>query len=376
MTLPPSSQHALSRQVVRLRQSLTWILILAAPFSLFELVIAAVFGMLNLALTGVMTLAFAGLAIYIRSTVDRASLNRAVGLLCGGILTIIVIVVIALPFVWPAMTMAVLLPVALAMPYLSDRPLRRLLAGAALIGALIVLLGWAAPLQGFFPMPPPLVAEAVTVLPTILVLGMTILLLWQFRSRLTETLAETQVANAALREAQAGLETQVAERTAALHAAIADIKSRADAQAHLLVELEEQRSTIHELSVPVIPINAATLVMPLIGALDTARLRQLRERALHAIERARVRHLVLDITGVGIVDSQIAQGIAAVVQATRLLGTETLLVGIRPEVAQAIVSLGVDLHGMRTFADLEAALDSVAEHDGRHAHVAEGSYKF
>ncbi len=120
---------------------------------------------------------------------------------------------------------------------------------------------------------------------------------------------------------------------------------------------------------PVIPINASTLVMPLIGALDTARLRQLRERALHAITRAHARYLVLDITGVSVIDSQIAQGIIATVQATRLLGTEALLVGVRPEVAQAIVALGVDLHGMRTFADLQAALDYIAI-QGQHAACA------
>lgn len=363
MTLPLSSQDALSKQVVRLKRSLSWIVFVAAPLALSELITSAVFNMLNLTLAGVMTLVFSGLAFYIRSNVDRVSLSSAASLLCAGILTIIFIVVIVLPFVWPAMLVAVFMAIALALPYLDDRPLRRLFVSAALVGALVVLLGWAAPFQAFFLVPPPMVAEMLTVLPTIVALGLVVVLLWQFRTRLAETLVEAQVANAALREAQAGLETQITERTAALQAAMADVKSRADAQARLLHELEEQRTTIQELSVPVIPISTSTLVMPLIGALDSGRLRHLRDRALHALTRAGVRYLVLDVTGVSVVDSQIAYGILQVVQAARLLGTEVLLVGIRPEVAQAIVTLGVELQGISTFADLQAALHYVAVHD-------------
>ena len=96
--------------------------------------------------------------------------------------------------------------------------------------------------------------------------------------------------------------------------------------------------------------------MPLVGALDTARLRLLQDQALRAIERVRTRTLILDITGVPLVDSQVAQGLMAVVQAARLLGAEVLLVGIRPEVAQAIVGLGVSLPGLRTYTALQSAL--------------------
>jgi anti-anti-sigma regulatory factor len=75
--------------------------------------------------------------------------------------------------------------------------------------------------------------------------------------------------------------------------------------------------------------------MPLVGELDDARLRLIQEQALHALEHSSACYLVLDITGVPIIDSQVAQGLLAVVQAGRLLGAEVMLVGIRPEVAQA-----------------------------------------
>jgi rsbT co-antagonist protein RsbR len=101
--------------------------------------------------------------------------------------------------------------------------------------------------------------------------------------------------------------------------------------------------------------------MPLVGTLDSTRLELTQDLALDAIGRAHARHLVLDITGVPLVDSQVAQGLVSVVQSARLLGSEVVLVGVRPEVAQAIVGLGIDLRGVRTFSDLRSAINGVTK---------------
>ena len=171
-----------------------------------------------------------------------------------------------------------------------------------------------------------------------------------------------------LRSAQ---ETTIAERTAALQHALAEVRTRAEEQAQLLAQVEQQRATIRDLSVPVIPIAATTLVMPLVGGLDHARLSLMQAQALQAVERAAARVLILDITGVPMVDSQVAQGLLSVVQATQLLGAEVVLVGIRPEVAQAMVGLGLDLEGMRTFSDLQSALNRRGERTRRSCARAE-----
>ena len=105
-----------------------------------------------------------------------------------------------------------------------------------------------------------------------------------------------------------------------------------------------------------LPVSATTLVMPLVGALDSARLQLVQEQALRSIERTGSQRLVLDITGVPLVDSQVAQGLLAVVQAARLLGAEAVLVGVRPEVAQTMVGLGLSLPGLRAYADLQTAV--------------------
>jgi anti-anti-sigma factor len=159
-----------------------------------------------------------------------------------------------------------------------------------------------------------------------------------------------------LRQSLESLEQRVADRTADLQHALDEVETRAREQERLLGENRQQRETIREMSVPVLPVNDSTLVLPLVGAMDTERLRLLQDQALRAIERSRAKTLILDITGVPIVDSQVAQGLIGVVQAARLLGAEVLLVGIRPEVAQAIVTLGLSLSELRTHNDLQGAL--------------------
>jgi len=121
-------------------------------------------------------------------------------------------------------------------------------------------------------------------------------------------------------------------------------------------EVEQQRAVVRELSVPILPVSGNTLVMPLVGALDSVRLRDIQQRALGALEHSSARRLLLDITGVPVVDSQVAQGLLTVVQAARLLGAEVVLIGIRPEVAQALVQLGIDLTNVVTNVDLQTAL--------------------
>ncbi len=156
------------------------------------------------------------------------------------------------------------------------------------------------------------------------------------------------------------LEQRVAQRTADLQAALAEVETRAREQARLLEEIAQQRQVIRELSVPVLPVTNDALVMPLIGAIDTERLADLQDRALHALQRSGARYLLVDITGVPVVDSQVAQGLIATASMCRLLGAEMVLIGIRPEVAQTIVGLGLNLSSLRTAVDLQTVLRDLA----------------
>lgn len=157
---------------------------------------------------------------------------------------------------------------------------------------------------------------------------------------------------ATLGEQTHALAQQIQSSEAARDAAEA---ARAEVSSQLAT-IETQQNVIREMSVPVIPVSRETLVLPLVGALDTTRLNHLQTQSLQAIEHSSARTLVLDVTGVPIVDTQVAQGLLSTVRACRLLGANTVLVGIRPEVAQAMVSVGINLHEVRTFSDLQSAL--------------------
>jgi rsbT co-antagonist protein RsbR len=163
-------------------------------------------------------------------------------------------------------------------------------------------------------------------------------------------------ANNDLSQANASLEVRVAERTADLERALADAERIAAEQRDLLDALARQREVIREMSVPVLPLSATTLVMPLVGALDTQRLSDIQSQALAAVERSGAQHLLLDVTGLAVIDSQVAAGLVRTAKAVRLLGAWVTLVGVRPEVAQAIVGLGIELHELRTASDLGSAL--------------------
>ena len=120
--------------------------------------------------------------------------------------------------------------------------------------------------------------------------------------------------------------------------------------------IQAQAATLAELSTPLIPISDHVVVMPLIGAIDSDRARQVLETLLHGIERSHARVAILDITGVPLVDTQVAKSLIVAAQAVRLLGARIVLTGIRPEVAQTLVGLGVDLGDIVTHSTLQSGI--------------------
>jgi ribose transport system substrate-binding protein len=118
-----------------------------------------------------------------------------------------------------------------------------------------------------------------------------------------------------------------------------------------------QRRLIQDLSTPIIPVSDAILVVPLIGAIDTARAAQITESLLTVVSHEQTEVLIIDITGVPVVDTSVVNHILQAASAARLLGTTVLLVGIGPEVAQTIVQLGIDLSSLVTRSTLQAGLE-------------------
>lgn len=175
-------------------------------------------------------------------------------------------------------------------------------------------------------------------------------------SEARELRRQAEEANQRLVQANAGLEARIAERTEAL-------QRLADEQRATMAQLEESLRSqqelnrlILELDVPIIPVRDDTLVVPLVGGLDSNRGQRLLEHVLQAIDQTGARMLVLDVTGVAVIDTYAATALLQVAQAARLMGVTTTLAGIRPEVAQTLVSLGIDLSSIHTASTLQAAL--------------------
>ncbi len=120
--------------------------------------------------------------------------------------------------------------------------------------------------------------------------------------------------------------------------------------------IQEQEEVMQELSTPLLHIGDKILLMPVVGALDSRRALQMMETLLKGVEETGTKVVILDITGVAVVDSQVANAIIQTEHAVRLLGARVVLTGIRPEVAQAMVGLGVDLGDMITEATLESGI--------------------
>ncbi len=118
-------------------------------------------------------------------------------------------------------------------------------------------------------------------------------------------------------------------------------------------------ATVRELGSPIIPLLPGVLMVPLIGAIDSDRAQLLMDTVLHSIEHQQVREVLLDVTGVSVIDTQVAAGIIQMAQAAMLLGAAVTLVGIRPEIAETIVSLGIGLGKIHTKASLAAALQDL-----------------
>lgn len=132
-----------------------------------------------------------------------------------------------------------------------------------------------------------------------------------------------------------------------------------------------QRASIRELSTPVLQVRPRLLIVPLIGVVDTYRARQLTEELLRSIRSRRAKAVVMDVTGVPLVDSKVASHLMQTVDAARLMGGTVILTGISPEIAQTLVTIGAELREIHTAGDLEEGIREAERLiSGRHAQSA------
>src|SRR5687768_5759705 len=123
--------------------------------------------------------------------------------------------------------------------------------------------------------------------------------------------------------------------------------------------IAQQAEAIRELSLPILQVRERLLIAPLVGVIDSTRARQLIEALLGAIRDKRARGVVIDVTGVPIVDTAVANHLVQACDAAQLMGATIVITGISPEMAQTLVSLGARLPAAETLVDLQEGIDHI-----------------
>ncbi len=121
--------------------------------------------------------------------------------------------------------------------------------------------------------------------------------------------------------------------------------------------IRQQQEAIRELSTPVLQVRERLLILPIIGVLDSQRARQLTEQLLRGIRANRAKVVVIDITGVPTIDSTVANHLVQTVEASRLMGASVIITGLSSEIAQTLVTIGVDLSKVNAVGDLQGGIE-------------------
>jgi len=179
-----------------------------------------------------------------------------------------------------------------------------------------------------------------------------------------ELYARVRAMSEAVRQTNAELEKQVARRTEQLNAAnemltleLAERERSEEERLELqtrIIDVQKQR--LAELSTPLIPISDRILVMPLIGTMDEARAEEALATALKGVAERHASVVIIDITGVNVVDTAVAATLMRTTAALALLGARALITGIRASVAQTLIDLGVDFGPLVTRATLQSGI--------------------
>lgn len=322
-------------------------------FGVVELVSAWWFGSLTLAATGIVS-AMVGMFFAVATQLlQQKRLEAGLSVAIVGTSVGAMVYMLVMPEI---MTSLVLFPIAIIGIAMLGQS-RRLLIGAVFLATLTnqIILALAAR-PAIFP-PPPLFLTTIFFFATPTVITLMLGLLFGYTwSSLGTALQTSQQQNKELTSLRDHLAEQVAARTSELEQALTRMRTQANEQARLLDETTRQRQQIRALSVPILPVSTQALVLPLVGTLDAERLETLRQRTLTAVEQRRARYVLLDLTGVEFLDQQGANELIGITRATRLLGARPILIGIRPEVAETLVTLQVDPGDLTSMRDLATAL--------------------
>lgn len=193
------------------------------------------------------------------------------------------------------------------------------------------------------------------------------------RARARQGFSPTETAVSVFALKQAVLELLEGRADLAGHRAFAQLSLLVDDLGLFMLEtyaaardtiIAQQSETLLELATPVVKLWDGIVALPLVGTLDSARTQVVMEALLQALVETGSEHAIIDITGVPAVDTQVAQHLLKTVQAARLLGAECIISGIRPQIAQTVVALGIEFGDIQTKATLADAMLAAMRRSG------------
>ncbi len=132
-----------------------------------------------------------------------------------------------------------------------------------------------------------------------------------------------------------------------------------------LETIEKQRAAIRELSTPIMEVWDGVLCLPVVGVMDTMRSVEMTNSLLQSVVEKKTRCIIIDITGIDVMDTRTVDHFMRMARAVRLLGSECVLTGINPHIAQTVVHMGIDLSNIVTHRTLHEALQQYVEKSNR-----------
>ncbi len=289
--------HDSAAQLARLQHFLRWTIPTTFGFALLYAGIFAVLGDVLAGITAAIGFAFAISLLVAWRLAQRGRLTSAVALITCGQFASALILVLALPALFPALMLVPLVAITLALPYIDGSVMPALAIGAGGVAITVAVLGTFVNLIGG---PPPAYAPAVGVAMLAATVALILLLLWQFSSRLTETLAQVQTAN-----------DELGTLNGALSTANQQLTGQIEQQAQLL-------DLVSSLEMPVVTLADHVLLAPIVGHIDGRRAQHITDRLLRTASANHSRLVVMDVSGVTVVDTVVAH---ALIQTSRALAT-------------------------------------------------------
>jgi rsbT co-antagonist protein RsbR len=336
MNVSLSTTHAAqAAQRARFGYFLKWMLGALGISGLVYGVVATIFASLLAGLVALICLGGLGIGLIAWRQLARERLTTAVILCIATLLIGSILIVISLPALYPSDALVPLLAVTIALPYLRGRTMFMLILICIGVSAVITVLGTYVDLLQLA-LPPFLALLLIN--NYVVSIALICLLLWQFGNRLNEAVAQAETANAQLESTNANL---------------AEVNQQLNTQLNQLRQLLELVTT---LETPTVPLAEGVIFVPIVGHVDTRRAQDLNQRLLTATSVQHARMVILDIAGVSLMDTSIAQALLQTAQALRLLGCQVTLSGISSANALTLSRLGVDLRGVATVRSPQEAI--------------------